>query len=114
MSDVIGMPDGFGGMLGARSPMPARPGSHVAYARGSDLVVEWYDFGDHAPYESTNLIIFDRETQVKLAELMGLDPALTPHGLSSRVAAKFRSYFDVKQFAEEHGLPFATETDFQP
>lgn len=36
--------------MGEQFRMAARPGSHAAYASRSDLVVEWYDFGEHAPY----------------------------------------------------------------
>lgn len=60
MGDLIELRDDYGGPIGMRYPMPTKPGSHVAYAQASDLVVEWYDFGDHAPYESANLLIFDR------------------------------------------------------
>ena len=112
--DVIPIDDGYGAPLGHRYPMPAKPGSHTAYARGSDLVVEWYDFGEDAPYESANLLIFDRATQLKLAELIRADPALSPHGLASKIAARFDSYFDVKAFAAERGLPYGIEVDFEP
>jgi hypothetical protein len=114
MGELVDMADGYGGRVGDPSPMPAKPGSHVAYARGSDLVVEWYDFGDHAPYESANLMIFDRATQHRLAELLCVDRALSPHELANKVAARFESYFEVREFAGKQGLGFATETDFQP
>lgn len=114
MGRVIPIADGYGGEIGDRKPMPAKPGSHVAYARGEDLVVEWYDFGDHAPYESANLLIFGRPAQLRLAQAIGVDEPLAPHMLSNRVAARFASYFDVKRFAEEHEFDFTTEVDFQP
>jgi hypothetical protein len=94
--------------------MPAKPGSHVAYARGSDVVVEWYDFGDHAPYESANLLVFARPAQYQLAEGLRATEDLAPHEIASRLAAHFKSYFEVKAFAEQHAIPFATETDFWP
>lgn len=114
MSNVTRIDDGYGGKVGDRNRMTAKPGSHTAYARGSDLVVEWYDFGDHAPYESANLLIFDRTTQIALARLMGVDKSLSPHDLANKVAVRFDSYFQVKAFAETHGLVFATEIDFHP
>jgi hypothetical protein len=112
--DVTPIDDGFGRQVGDRSPMPGKPGSHVAYARGSDLVVEWYDFGDGAPYESANLMIFDRPTQLRLAQAIGIDPSLSPHMLANNVAARFDSSFDVKRYAEAHDLGFTTEVDYQP
>jgi hypothetical protein len=114
MSDVIQMPDGYGGHIGDRYRMVARPGSHVVYARGPELVVEWYDFGDHAPYESANLLIFDRPAQHTLMALTDAPSNSTPHDFASRLAARFESYFDVKAFAEANGIPFATEVDFNP
>jgi hypothetical protein len=52
---------------GTRFRMPL-PGSHSAYARADgQLVVEWYDFGDDAPYESANLLVFDGQGQAQLA-----------------------------------------------
>lgn len=114
MGEVVDFDDGFGWRVGTPYPMPARPGSHSAYARGSDLVVEWYDFGPHAPYESANLLVFGREAQLRFAEEIGVDPALTPHELACEVALKFESYFDVKSFARERTIPFTSEVDFQP
>lgn len=114
MSNVIPTEDGFGRKVGDYSRMTAKPGSHVAYARGSELVVEWYDFGDHAPYESANLVVFDRPTQIAFARLIGVDDSPAPHHLASMVAARFDSYFAVKAFAEANGLAFTTEVDFQP
>jgi hypothetical protein len=114
MSDLIPIDDGYGGKLGDRCRMPAKPGSHVTYARGSDLVVEWYDFGDHAPYESASLLIFGRAAQRLLAATIDVDPTLSPHLLSSEVASHFHSYFEVKEFATERGIPFETEVDFMP
>jgi hypothetical protein len=114
MSEVIQMPDGYGGHIGDRYPMPAKPGSHVVYARGPDLVVEWYDFGDDAPYESANLLVFDRPAQLSLIALLEELPNQTPHGFAAELAARFHSYFEIKDFAEANGIPFATETDFYP
>jgi|GEM_PF-5622027 len=114
MGEMIKLDDGHGGRIGSHFPMPAKPGSHSAYARGPELVVEWYDFGPHAPYESANLLIFDRASQQRLAEAIGVDPALTPHDLAYQVALKFDSYFDVKDVAADRAIPFTTDTDFQP
>ena len=114
MGDVIPFDDGFGGVPGQRFPMPTEPGSHVAYARGSDLVVEWYDFGEHAPYESANLLIFNRPAQQQLARAIGLAECPSPHDLAYEVAHVFKSYFAVKTFATKRGIAFGTEVDFQP
>lgn len=114
MGVVIPLPDGYGGHVGDRYPMPARPGAHNVYARGPDLVVEWYDFGPHAPYESANLVIFDRPAQQALIRLLEAPAGLTPHEFAEYLAERFTSYFEVKAFAAANGVPFASETDFYP
>jgi hypothetical protein len=114
MGDVIPFDDGFGGIPGQRYPMPTKSGSHVAYARKSDLVVEWYDFGEDAPYESANLLIFDRPVQQQLALAIGVAECPSRHDLAYEVARKFKSYFAVKSFATKRGIAFEAEVDFQP
>lgn len=114
MSCVVRMPDGYGGFVGDRHQMRAKPGSHVAYARGSDLVVEWYDFGEDAPYESANLLVFDRPAQKVLLAALRMEEDRSPDALASDVANAFSSYFHVCEFAEAHGVAFSTETDFNP
>ena len=101
-------------MTGTRHAMPQRPGSHTAYERTGELIVEWYDFGDHAPYESANLLAFDGGAQERLAEALGVAPAPDTEGLAALVAARFTSYFEVKQFAADHGIAFRAEVDFAP
>lgn len=108
------MNDGLGASPDHRFRMSSKPGSHVAYAQASDLVVEWYDFGDHAPYESANLLTFDRLAQQQLAGAIGLLECPSPDVLASEVARKFSSYFEVKAFAAERGIPFTSEVDFWP
>ena len=114
MGDVIPFNDGFGGAPGYRYPMPTKSGSHVAYARASDLVVEWYDFGEDAPYESANLLVFKRPAQQQLALAIGLAENPSPHELAYEVALKFKSYFAVKSFATKRSIAFETKVDFQP
>lgn len=109
--EALGAPDDE---MGDRFPMAARPGSHVAYASGPDLVVEWYDFGEHAPYESVNLLIFDETIQPLFAEAIGAEASLTPTQLASKIAARFGSYFEVRKFADERILPYEHKFSFDP
>jgi hypothetical protein len=96
-------------------PMPQRPGAHGAYVRANGaLVVEWYDFGDHAPYESATLLVFDAVAQTGLARALGLPADLSAQQLAAVVAERFASYFDVLRYAEDKGLAFVREVDFQP
>jgi hypothetical protein len=94
--------------------MPQRPGAHAAYARRGELVVEWYDFGEDAPYESANLIVFDAAAQRELAGRLGADPAIGADELAALVASRFGSYFEARQFAADHAIAFRAEVDFTP
>ena len=87
------------------------PGSaHTAYrdAEGR-LVVEWYDFGADAPYESANLITFDRHAERALAEAIG-----SPDDLLPAIAARFTSWFEIRAFAVGQDIPFTATVDFTP
>lgn len=97
-----------------RHKLPSRTGSHVAYAAQNALVVEWYDFGEDVPYESANLLIFDVDNRVTLAQSLGAATDAPAADLARLVAARFRSYFDVKEFAVSHGVPCRAEVDFDP
>lgn len=114
MGTTLKIPDGYGGYVGDRCPMRGGPGAHCAYARAADVVVEWYDFGPEAPYESVNLIIFDRPEQRRLAQLL-CDPDWTsPHDIAGLLASRFKTYFDVKAFAEANNVPFHASHHFDP
>lgn len=114
MTNLLPFDDGFGWPVGKPFPMRARPGAHSVYARRSDLVVEWYDFGEDAPYETANLLIFDRPAQQALAGALGVAPLPCPHDLALEVSNRFASYFEVMAFAENQGVPFTKEVDFTP
>lgn len=88
-------------------------GSHTTYARGHDLFVEWYDHGDQVPYESANLLIFGPVEMAQLLSAAGLPNAVADEAAKS-IASRFRSYFEVKDFALAHAIPFKAEVDFHP
>lgn len=90
---------------------PARRGeTHSVYlAEDGQLIAEWHDFGDHAPYESANLLCFDADGQAALAAALG-----AAGDLAQAVAERFQSWFEVKAFAEAEGVPFTKEVDFLP
>jgi hypothetical protein len=73
------------------------------------LVVEWYDFGPDSPYESANLILFDAAEQRALAAALRVEGALP-----ETLAARFSTWFEVKAFAQDEGIPFESTVDFQP
>jgi hypothetical protein len=90
-------------------------GAHSIYHdEAGKLVVEWHDFGEDAPYESANMIRFDAASQDALAG--ALDSAAPPAGaaLVDALAARFRSYFEIRAFAEAEAIPFEAEVDFRP
>jgi hypothetical protein len=90
-------------------------GAHSLYHdEAGKLVVEWHDFGEDAPYESANMIRFDAASQDALAG--ALDSAAPPAGaaLIAALAARFRSYFEIRAFADAEAIPFEAEVDFRP
>ena len=100
---------------GQRWPMPARRGgADVAYARGADLVVEWYDFGDDDHYEMVNLLVFDPAAQLVFARAMHAPADLTPDALASFIASRFEGYCAVQDFATAQAIPFSKEWSSWP
>jgi hypothetical protein len=88
-------------------------GSEWAHARGPDLVIEWYDFGAHAPYESANLLILGPDGQAALAAAMGVEGD-APDALAAAVAVRFISWFEVRSYLTTWKIPARRETDFMP
>jgi hypothetical protein len=96
------------------SQVTLREKGHSAYARGSELIVEWYDFGEDAPYESANLIIFDTAARTALARRLGLPEGAADAALLERIQQSFPSWFEAKSFAQREGIAFSLEVDFMP
>lgn len=114
MGELIPLDDGYGVPVGTRYELASKfSGSHVVYAEQSRLVVEWYDHGDHAPYESANLLIFEREAQLALLAALDLAP-MSPNDLAVEITRRFESYFEVRTFADERGVTYERKVDFQP
>ncbi len=93
----------------------AGPGSHTAYFdEAGDLVIDWYDFGPHAPYESANLLHFGVEAQRQLQGLLGVSAGSGTQSFLDTIKAHFKSYFAVERFAKEQGIQFRTSVNFSP
>lgn len=93
--------------------MPDRPGVHSTEVRGSDVLVQWYDFGEHAPYESLNTLIFGRRAQKLLMDALSC-PSGPPNQVAQQVATLCASYFDVRALADRVGIPYTHEVSFDP
>ena len=76
-------------------------------------MVEWYDFGDQAPYESANRLILGLSAQHALAAALNI-PISTPDDLAAHVADRFSSFFEVATFLADRGIEPRRETDFLP
>jgi len=95
--------------------LSARPGAHTAYFKDGRLVVKWYDFGDHAPYESANLLYFAAPAQGLLENLLRPgSETLEGLALLQAIADRFDSYWEVRTFAEANAIAFEQEVDFWP
>jgi hypothetical protein len=95
----------------------SEPGEHHSAYLDDErrLVVEWYETSDHGPYEHATMVVFDAVGQEALALALGLTsrPAETA-ALLALIEERFSSYFEVRTFAEENGLPYSHEVDFNP
>ncbi len=96
------------------SRVTLREKGHSAYIRDGVLTVEWYDFGDDAPYESANMIVFDAGSRAALARSLGLAEDAADPALLECIRQRFPSWFEVKSFALREGVAFTSEVDFMP
>jgi hypothetical protein len=98
-----------------RIKLEARPGSHTVYqCDDGTVVVEWYDFGDHAPYESANLLIFDNDGQIGLGQALGLPDGTSRDGLMRALGDRFKSYFQIREFVDAASIAYEHKVDFWP
>ncbi len=98
-----------------RVVLAGEPPSHSAYLREDGaVVVEWYDLAADRPYESANMLIFDETAQRALAGQLDLPDASGPDALVRAIGARFKSYWEVRKFADDHGLAYQHEVDFMP
>ena len=91
-------------------------GAHTATIQpDGPLVIEWYDFGDDAPYESANMLVFDCAQQEQLGAVLGLPVGERGgQGLLAEIQDRFETYFDAQSFARENGVQFSKSVDFMP
>jgi hypothetical protein len=86
-------------------------GTHWAwFDEQGRLVVEWYDHGPDAPYESANRLRFDPEAAVAL---LGIEATAQDEALAA-LQRTYASWWEVKQSAVERAIHFTSEVDFLP
>ena len=78
------------------------------------LIVEWYDFGDDAPYESANQLIFEPAALVLLVKALNCPKGSDASSVATALAANFSSYFEIREFVSTHSIPFEHLVDFEP
>ena len=88
-------------------------GWHSVY-RGEDgeLVVEWLEYRDPAPYDHATRLIFSDEQEAALRRSLGVSDAET--STPAALAGRFDTYWAVRAHADTHALSYATDVDFQP
>ena len=86
-------------------------GTHwVNLNAAGELVVTWYHHGEDADYEFAKELVFD---QGGMAALRGA-PAGDAAELVTVLAGRFRSYWQVRDHADAHGIPYTMRTDWWP
>ncbi len=74
------------------------------------LVVEWYDHGPNALYESANQLRFAPEAAAALLELN----APAGEEMLLLLQQRFGTFWDVRRTALEREIAFTSEVDFLP
>jgi hypothetical protein len=89
-------------------------GSHQRVYRTPDnrLIIEWEEYSDPAPYDHANTIAFNTREEGSLREALG-EPDAT-RDMTSLNAQRFDTYWDVRKFADKHGIPYKHNVDFSP
>ncbi len=116
LSRITGSPDLESELtMTYRITLGAKPGWHGVYEReDGTVVVEWYDFGDDAPYESATTLIFDAESQVQLKSVFGLAAVASREAIVRKIAEQFDSYFEIRKFADATAIPYERKVNFWP
>jgi hypothetical protein len=88
-------------------------GSHFAYyTDDGQLVIEWYNFGEDAPYESADMISFGEDSQSKIADRLGC--AKGHIQLLKSLAASFTTYWAIKKWVRAERIAYVHSVDFMP
>lgn len=79
-----------------------------------DLLIEWYNFGEDVAYEYVSIMVFDSSARRAFATALGLEDSADAEALIEALAARFRFFFDIEQFATRLGIACGSRTDFSP
>jgi len=78
------------------------------------VVVEYYHFGEDVLYEFAEQIRFDETGQTEIARLIGRSDIRDPDSLATALKDKFVTHYAVRDFADEHGIPYEHRRDLNP
>jgi len=76
------------------------------------LVVEWEEYRDPAPYDHADTLSFSAEQEAALRVALQLAESEKPTTVA--LAERFQTYWEIRDFAEAHGVAFAHHVDFSP
>lgn len=89
------------------------PGHTIRLSEDGSLVIEWYDFGESAPYESATVMRVDAGETQKLAELLGVTNGQGV-AILAELANRCTSYWEVQATLEREGIRSTRVVDFLP
>ena len=75
-------------------------------------MVEWLEYRDPAPYDHATMIVFSDAQEIALRASLGVADVERP--TPAALAERFKTYWAVRAYADEHGLEYTYEVDFQP
>lgn len=99
--------------MAATIDLPGR-GQWIQIGDDGQIVVEWYHFGDSAPYESSNMLVFDEQARRELAAAIGCAEGADAPAVAAALAKRFGSYFAIRHFVDSEGLTYKHEVDLMP
>ena len=90
-----------------------REGWHTAYRGASgELVVEWLEYCDPAPYDHATSIAFAPDQE--LALMAALAPEGSAVSTLALLSLTFNTYWAVREFADSHQIGYDRRVDFNP
>lgn len=74
--------------------------------------MQWLEYEGPAPYDHATMLVFDGPQERQLRHALGLYEG--DDATESAVAARFKTYWDVKAFANDAKLTYERKMDFNP
>lgn len=86
----------------------------VAVDNDDNVLVEWYDFGEGVTFELVRTITFEVGSRLKLRKALGLPAITSAISVADVLHDRFKSYNDIREFADPMEIPYVKTVDDWP